>query len=66
MNKAIKNIVSNIEHIVEPYSQAIVAYALRLAGHPLQDEVLENLIGKSISKGKKEVTNHANIPIFID
>ena len=53
MNKAINNIVANIEHINEPYSQAIVAYALRLADHPMQDEVLDNLVGKSMSKGKR-------------
>ncbi|XP_055324613.1 thioester-containing protein 1 allele S1-like [Sitodiplosis mosellana] len=50
VNRAIINIVSNIEYINDPYSRAIVAYALQLADHPMKDEVLDNLVDKSMNK----------------
>lgn len=51
VEKAIRNIESNIQNINNPYAQGITAYALQLADHPKKDEVLDNFLSKSISKG---------------
>lgn len=52
VDKAIRNIESNIQNIDNPYAQGIAAYALQLANHPKKDELLENFIAKSVTKGK--------------
>lgn len=51
VDKAIRNIESNIENINNPYAQGIAAYALQLANHPMKDELLDSFVSKSISKG---------------
>lgn len=55
MNKAINNIVSNIENINDPYSHAIVAYALQLADHPSKEKVLDDVVSKSIHIGNIQI-----------
>lgn len=51
ITRAINNIVTNINDIHDSYSLAVVAYALQLANHPIKDQVLESLIGKSTLEG---------------
>lgn len=57
VNKAILNIVTNVKDIENPYAQAIAAYALQLSDHPKKDEILDDLVSKSITKGKKDSSN---------
>lgn len=52
VNKAIDNIMSNIKDINNPYAQAVAAYALQLADHPKKDDVLNDLLSKSIANSK--------------
>lgn len=52
VDKAIANIVSNVENIDNPYAEAIASYALQLADHPEKDAILDKFVSKSIVKGK--------------
>lgn len=56
VDKAIANIVSNVDDIDNSYAQAIAAYALHLADHPKKDDILNKLIAKSIVKGTFQLT----------
>lgn len=51
IDKAIRNIESNIQSINNPYAQGIAAYALQIANHPKKDELLDNFVSKSITRG---------------
>lgn len=53
MDKAIRNIVSNVHNVDNSYAHAIAAYALQLSDHPKKDAILDDLVTKSIEKGNK-------------
>lgn len=53
INKAIQYVVKSLKAQHDIYALAVAAYAMQLAEHPMKEDILNQLLRKSASKGKQ-------------